>query len=222
MNQEVSNSFYKMRSKNTIAITTDKMTRRNSDEIIPPPYEINIDIKKELMPSARNSYGPKESSRIVKNLFMLGISFTLLFTAYMAMANLQSSINSQVIVLGLFVIRNITYSISHLILVQLLTTFQNKPNIQDGIGLYALAACYGAFLISSLFLPPLLLAKLKTKWTLLLSVSGYIVYLSAQFYPRFETLVPAAMFVGTCGALLWASQSVYLTLVIYISEFCTV
>ncbi len=86
-------------------------------------------------------------------------------------------------------------------------------SLQAGVGLYSLAALYAAFLISSLFVPPFLLAKLKSKWTLLFAVTGYIVYLSAQFYPKFATLIPAAIYLGTCGAPLWTAQAAYLTCV---------
>lgn len=39
-------------------------------------------------------YGPKESRRMLKNIFLISFSFTFLFTAYQSMANLQSSLNT--------------------------------------------------------------------------------------------------------------------------------
>jgi len=44
----------------------------------------------------RQSYGRREDLRILKNLFMMGIAFALLFTAFMATANLQSSVHTEV------------------------------------------------------------------------------------------------------------------------------
>lgn len=44
----------------------------------------------------KSTYSRNEARRIIKNLLILGFSFTLLFSAFMATANLQSSINSEV------------------------------------------------------------------------------------------------------------------------------
>lgn len=39
-------------------------------------------------------YGPNESRRMLKNVFLISFSFAFLFTAFQSMANLQSSLNS--------------------------------------------------------------------------------------------------------------------------------
>lgn len=49
----------------------------------------------DLSPVPPNiSYGPHESRRMLKNIFLISFSFAFLFTAYQSMANLQSSLNS--------------------------------------------------------------------------------------------------------------------------------
>lgn len=40
------------------------------------------------------TYGPNESRRMLKNIFLISFSFTFLFTAFQSMASLQSSLNS--------------------------------------------------------------------------------------------------------------------------------
>ena len=82
-----------MPEKNTIAATTDQIVRRASYGVL-EPLRVSLEVIKG--PTARENYGSKEHLRILKNMIMLGLSFTLLFTAFMAMANLQSSINSEV------------------------------------------------------------------------------------------------------------------------------
>jgi hypothetical protein len=72
----------------TVSFT--KVPTKEFDE----PDRIAFDVKE---PTVRDGYGPLESRRILKNLFGLGLCFTLIFTAYMAMVNLQSSINSEVL-----------------------------------------------------------------------------------------------------------------------------
>ena len=39
----------------------------------------------------------------------------------------------------------------------------------------------------------------------------YSLYITAQFYPRFETLLPAATILGFAAAPLWISKCAYLT-----------
>ena len=39
----------------------------------------------------------------------------------------------------------------------------------------------------------------------------YSLYITAQFYPRFETLLPAAAILGFAAAPLWISKCAYLT-----------
>lgn len=49
----------------------------------------------DLCPVTPNMiYGPNESRRMLKNIFLISFSFAILFTAFQSMANLQSSLNS--------------------------------------------------------------------------------------------------------------------------------
>jgi MFS family permease len=98
----------------------------------------------------------------------------------------------------------------------LFTSFFSMSNLQtsliteEGLGQYALATIYLALTISSLFLPSLLIRKLTAKWTLILCMAGYMVYIAAQFYPTFGILIPAAVFIGLAAAPLWAAQAIYI------------
>jgi len=49
------------------------------------------------------------------------------------------------------------------------------------------------------------------KWTIVLSICGYITYPLANFYPHWGTLVPSCICVGLCAAPLWAAKCTYLT-----------
>lgn len=46
-----------------------------------------------------------------------------------------------------------------------------------------------------------------------LALFAYMPYIAAQFYPRFETLIPAALMVGFGGGPLWCSKCTYLSTV---------
>lgn len=62
-----------------------------------PNSKGNDDLAKsspDLSPVTPNIiYGPHESRRMLKNIFLISFSFAFLFTAFQSMANLQSSLN---------------------------------------------------------------------------------------------------------------------------------
>ena len=46
----------------------------------------------------------------------------------------------------------------------------------------ALSTLYGAMLLSSLLLPPILIAKLGCKWTIVISMCCYVAFSLGNFY----------------------------------------
>ncbi|XP_018010588.1 UNC93-like protein isoform X2 [Hyalella azteca] len=111
---------------------------------------------------------------IMKNIIVISIAFTFLFTAYNAMANLQSSINEE-------------------------------------LGTTSLAVLYGALVLSCMFVPPLLISKLKVKLTIAVCMLGYSAYMVAQFYPEYYTMIPGAILLGLGAAPMWSAKCTYLT-----------
>ncbi len=81
----------------------------------------------------------------------------------------------------------------------------------DGVGSASLSVIYFFLILSSLFLPSILIDKLTAKWTIVLSMLCYTAYVIAQFYPSYETLMPAAALVGLAAAPLWIAKCAYLT-----------
>ncbi|CAB4067613.1 UNC93-like protein,Protein unc-93 homolog A [Lepeophtheirus salmonis] len=49
------------------------------------------------------------------------------------------------------------------------------------------------------------------KWTLVFSMLCYSLYIGAQFYPKFYTLIPAAIVLGMGAAPMWSAKCTYLT-----------
>ena len=94
----------------------------------------NISYNKMLV--SNDTYTLK--SKIKKNLFVIGLAWIFLFTAFQSMANLQSSLNTD-----------------------------------KGLGTASLSTIYVTLVISSMFLPPLLIDKLGTKWTIVLCQFRY-------------------------------------------------
>ena len=66
-------------------------------------------------------------------------------------------------------------------------------------------------ILSSCFIPSLMMKYLNVKWTLVISNFAYSVYIAAQFYPEFYTLIPAAIILGVGAGPLWSAQGTYIT-----------
>lgn len=97
------------------------------------------------------------------------------------------------------------------------TSYQSLQNLQSSIhedekiGLASLSVIYASFVVSCLFLPPVLIKNLGCKYTIALSILGYILYTAAHFYPTWWMFMTASAIIGTCAAPLWSAESSYLT-----------
>jgi len=89
---------------------------------------------------------------------------------------------------------------------------QSSINAANGnVGTWANALIYMSLIVSSSFLPCILIKKFKAKWTLCGSMFCYTAYMVAQFHPEFYTLLPTAIILGAGAAPLWSSKCSYLT-----------
>ena len=66
----------------------------------------------------------------------------------------------------------------------------------NNLGTWSNSVIYASLLPSCLFLPSILIKKLKVKWTLVVCIFSYSTYIAAQFYPEFYTLLPTAVILG--------------------------
>lgn len=102
---------------------------------------------------------------------------------------------------------------------------------QHGVGNYASTTTHVALIVAAMFLPTLVIRKLTAKWTIVVSMCGYMTFCAAQFHPTFGTLIPAAgivhsyllyvmrmlhkisisAIVGICASTLWSTKCFYLT-----------
>nr|CAD7459596.1 unnamed protein product [Timema tahoe] len=102
-----------------------------------------------------------------------------------------------------------------------MANLQTSMHAEKGLGSSSLAAIYASVVVSSLFLPAFLIRRLTVKWTMSLSMLGYSVFIAAQFYPRFYTLIPAGIVLGLCSAPMWISQATYVTHLAYVYSVVT-
>ncbi|XP_060686987.1 protein unc-93 homolog A [Hemiscyllium ocellatum] len=93
-----------------------------------------------------------------------------------------------------------------------LQSIQSSLNSDQGLGLASLSVIYAALILSSMFLPPLMIKYLGCKWTIVISMCCYVAFSIGNFYPSWYTLIPTAIILGTGGAPLWSAKCAYLTI----------
>lgn len=93
-----------------------------------------------------------------------------------------------------------------------LQSLQSSLYSEEGLGVTVLSTLYGAMLLSSMFLPPLLIRTLGCKWTIVLSMSCYVTFSLGNFYASWYTLIPTSVLLGLGAAPLWSAHSTYLTI----------
>ena len=84
----------------------------------------------------------------------------------------------------------------------LFTAFQSIANLQSslnsdsGLGTASLATIYVSLIFGSILLPTTMMEKLTIKWTIIVSQCAFILYIAANLYAKYWTLIPAAIILG--------------------------
>ena len=73
------------------------------------------------------------------------------------------------------------------IMLQGLSRLQSSLHIDDGMGTISLSVLYGALVLSCMFLPHIIIAMIGHKYTIVVSFSGYILWMVANGYAEFLT-----------------------------------
>jgi len=92
-----------------------------------------------------------------------------------------------------------------------MSKLQSSINKVKNLGTWANAMVYLSLMLSCMFLPSILIKRLKVKWTLVICVFCYSTYIAAQFKPEFYTLLPTAFILGLGAAPMWSAKCTYLT-----------
>ncbi|ELU15338.1 hypothetical protein CAPTEDRAFT_224010 [Capitella teleta] len=91
-----------------------------------------------------------------------------------------------------------------------LRNLQSSINHENGLGLISMALMGVTYILGCL-LGTGLVNRIRPKWALLFGLSGFLVYILANFHATFFTLLPATLLVGFTNANLWVAQGTYLT-----------
>lgn len=93
-----------------------------------------------------------------------------------------------------------------------LQNLQSSLHSEEGLGVASLSVLYAALILSSMFLPPILIKKVGCKWTIAGSMCCYIAFFLGNFHASWYTLIPTSVILGVGGAPLWSAKCTYLTI----------
>lgn len=74
---------------------------------------------------------------------------------------------------------------------QSIANLQSSLNSSEGLGTASLSTIYVALVLSSLFLPPIMIRKLGLKWTIVVSQATYTLFIASNIYPSWYTSIPS-------------------------------
>ena len=90
-----------------------------------------------------------------------------------------------------------------------LIRLQSTLNRVEGMGVITLSIMYATLIISCMFTPKLMIRFVGHRWTIVVSFVGYIVYMAANGYAVWGTMIAASVLVGLCAAPLRTAQCSY-------------
>lgn len=93
-----------------------------------------------------------------------------------------------------------------------LQSLQSSLNAEQGMGVASLSVIYASIIVSSMFLPPVMIKNLGCKWTIVVSMACYVSYSFGNLYPGWYTLMPTSVILGLGGSPLWSAKCTYLTI----------
>ena len=93
-----------------------------------------------------------------------------------------------------------------------LSRLQSSLHRDEGLGVICSAVVYGTMVIACLFLPKLAVTYLGHKWCMTISLLGYILWMAANGYAVWATMVPASIILGIAATTLWTPQCSYFTI----------
>ena len=92
-----------------------------------------------------------------------------------------------------------------------LQNLQSSLNKAEGLGTAGVAIIYGCFMVSSFLIPSFVISRLGCKWSIALFMLCYSLYVAANMYPVWATVVPASIILGVSAAVLWTALCTYIS-----------
>ncbi|XP_071400454.1 protein unc-93 homolog A [Centroberyx affinis] len=93
-----------------------------------------------------------------------------------------------------------------------LQSLQSSLNAEDGMGVASLSVIYASIIVSSMFLPPIMIKNLGCKWTIVVTMACYVSYSFGNLSPGWASLLTTSVILGLGGSPLWSAKCTYLTI----------
>ena len=71
-----------------------------------------------------------------------------------------------------------------------IANLQSSLNTEASLGTVSLFVVFSSFFLSCLFMPSLLMSKFGYKWSIIICEIGHVVYIAANLYVKWWTLIP--------------------------------
>ena len=92
-----------------------------------------------------------------------------------------------------------------------LETIQSSLNFERGRETISLSVLYSAYGISCLSIGPIAVSVSKPKWTLVIGCVVQALYILANIWPFWPTLVSASIALGIVSSFVWITNGIYIT-----------
>ena len=87
-----------------------------------------------------------------------------------------------------------------------------QSSVVGVIGTVGLGVNFGASIFSCLILSPVIIRLIGCKRTMLVCFIGFTIWMAANYYPRWGTVIPAAAINGIANGPIWTGQATYFTI----------
>ena len=88
---------------------------------------------------------------------------------------------------------------------------QSSLHREDGLGVLNLAVLYGTLAVCGLFLGSVIVRRLGWKRSIVMAELGYVLWMAANLYAVWATMIPAAALTGLAASILWIAHGPYIT-----------
>jgi len=86
---------------------------------------------------------------------------------------------------------------------------QSSLHRDEGMGVITSAVGWASLALSCLLMPKIAIRLLGHKWCMSIAIIGYVLWMAANGYAVWATMIPANIIVGFSGAILWTTQGAY-------------
>ena len=85
---------------------------------------------------------------------------------------------------------------------------QSSINTENHLGIISMGCLHGTMFLTCLWAPSMI-NRVSAKWALVCGMFSFLTLTGANFYPKFYTLIPTAIFSGCGQGILWTAEVSY-------------